>query len=282
MIVPDISRDLTLTGVIPGGGPGYVPISPYQQPGQLPRYSPYVGPSGEPVGSPLLRQPGETEWQRAQRLVAAPPAIQQAGVGGVISAITKYAPPVIAALGGAGLLGAILGSGGETGQEGAISQEIPGGYLAGMGQEFSMGRLPWSTPAGEGFIAPWTPNVVIGWEGQPSNVVYGQTGKDYPGYLEPHKLPSPPVKYWYANGIPFARLADGRIACERRDGTVKVWRPKKHIVISNNPRLSQLRKLDRVYKKVTKMVRRYAPKVKAARPITSPYLSAVERKALKA
>lgn len=268
MIVPDVTRDLSLVGVLP---PAIK--SPVLQPPVIGGYRGvpppgFIGAGASPVGMQAL-------------IGGAGPPVQPA-TPGILATVAKYAPPVLAAIGATGLLSAILGGGGETGQEGAISQEGPAGYLAAMGQEFSMGRLPWSTPIGEGFIAPWTPNVAIGWEGQPSNVVYGQTGKDYPGYLEPHKLPSPPVKYWYANGIPFARLADGRIACERRDGVVKVWRPKKHIVISNNPRLSQLRKLDRVYKKVTKMVRRYAPKVKSARQLPSPYLSAVERKAIKA
>lgn len=39
------------------------------------------------------------------------------------------------------------------------------------------------------------------------------------------------VKTWTANGIRFARLADGRMAAQRKDGTVRIWRPRKPIVI---------------------------------------------------
>lgn len=57
----------------------------------------------------------------------------------------------------------------------------------------------------------------------------------------------------------FALLVDGRIAVFSLDGSVKTYRPKKHIVIPTNPRLSQIRKLDRTYKRVQKSLRRVVP-----------------------
>jgi hypothetical protein len=64
-------------------------------------------------------------------------------------------------------------------------------------------------------------------------------------------------------------------------GEIKKHRPKKHIVISSNPRMSALRKLDRAHSKMEKLVRKYAPKKKQVM-VPRGALSAVERKALKA
>lgn len=67
--------------------------------------------------------------------------------------------------------------------------------------------------------------------------------------------------------IYFWKLRDGRVMMwDAGNNRAKIWRPKKHIVISSNPRLSQLKKLDRTYNKVQKMVRRYAPRKMSAAP----------------
>lgn len=57
----------------------------------------------------------------------------------------------------------------------------------------------------------------------------------------------------------FALLSDGRIVVSKPNGSWKVYRPKKNLVISSNPRLRDVRKLDRMHKKVTKMMRRMVP-----------------------
>jgi len=79
------------------------------------------------------------------------------------------------------------------------------------------------------------------------------------------------------------KLIDGR--CMTYNGTTKsfkIWRPKKHIVISSNPRIKSLGKLDRVYKRMQKMVKKYAPKQPKQKAFyQAPYLSAIEKKALK-
>lgn len=59
----------------------------------------------------------------------------------------------------------------------------------------------------------------------------------------------------------FYALIDGRIAMyNNTTGTWRVWRPKKHIVISSDPRMSQITKLERTYDKV---IRRLAKKSRA-------------------
>lgn len=82
----------------------------------------------------------------------------------------------------------------------------------------------------------------------------------------------------------FFKLIDGRIMCYNPSVKEwKIWRPKKNLVLSANPRLKDLKKLDRIYTKMTKMVRKFAPKPKpATRQVASRYLSAAERKLIEA
>lgn len=82
-------------------------------------------------------------------------------------------------------------------------------------------------------------------------------------------------------------LKDGRwLTFNPRKDEWQIWRPKKNIVISSNPRLSQLAKLNRVYHRVGKQVMRYGkdfmPKTRKVQ-ITAPmkYLSPAERKSIR-
>lgn len=80
----------------------------------------------------------------------------------------------------------------------------------------------------------------------------------------------------------FYALVDGRIMMYHNTRKYwKIWRPKKSVVISSNPRLSHLKKLDRLNKRVEKIGRKLfpAPK-KTSTQAPSKYLSAVERKQL--
>lgn len=66
---------------------------------------------------------------------------------------------------------------------------------------------------------------------------------------------TPPAvgEYW----VYFWRLTDGRmVSWNERKNEAKVWRPKKHIVLSSNPRMSQIRKLERTYHKTIKTMAR--------------------------
>jgi hypothetical protein len=60
-------------------------------------------------------------------------------------------------------------------------------------------------------------------------------------------------------GLRGARLSDGRMIAERKDGTLKIYRPQKPIVVTRNPRLrsfvraeERLHKLGKRLKKVLK------------------------------
>ena len=84
---------------------------------------------------------------------------------------------------------------------------------------------------------------------------YSQFKPPEGGYLKYWKTKAfattPPAvgEYW----VHFWKLPDGRIACwNERKNEGKVWRPRKHIVLSSNPRMSQIRKLERTYHKTIK------------------------------
>ena len=64
------------------------------------------------------------------------------------------------------------------------------------------------------------------------------------------------VKTWHTGTAQFARLADGRMAVQRKDGTIKVWRPQKHIVIPRNPRVGTLIRADKRLDRLTKGLRK--------------------------
>ena len=55
------------------------------------------------------------------------------------------------------------------------------------------------------------------------------------------------VAWWWTGTAMFLQLQNGSIAARRRDGQWRVYRPKKMIVVSNNPRV---RTLDRANKKL--------------------------------
>ncbi len=63
----------------------------------------------------------------------------------------------------------------------------------------------------------------------------------------------------------FALLSDGRIVVSKPNGRWKVYRPKKNLVISSNPRLRDVRKLDRMHKRVVKMMKSMVPRPPARR-----------------
>jgi hypothetical protein len=150
------------------------------------------------------------------------------------------------------------------------------GILSALGMKF-----PWQTQAGEGFIAPWTdstfvddPNSAQDWVQTGNLPVLPGAGVQIVGQWNTR-----PDKPEY--GQTFYKLSDGRLATLKKTGVWKVWRPKKHVVISSNPRVSSIKKLDKIHAKVGKMLSKYQPKVKV-RTITpnSKYLSPVERKSL--
>jgi len=64
------------------------------------------------------------------------------------------------------------------------------------------------------------------------------------------------VKVWTTGTANFARLLDGRIAVQKKDGTIKTYRPQKHIVIPRNPRVGTLIRADKRLERLTKGLRK--------------------------
>jgi len=177
---------------------------------------------------------------------------------GVSSALVAQSfPPEIAQAGMPGMLvGAALGAiGGALGIP-ALGEIIGGDTVNGNGGETPALDVPLVGPG-----VPEPPGAIVAkrWETR----VYSNTY----GYIK----------------INFYKLTDGRIMCYNNTTRVwKIWRPRKNIVLSSNPRLKDLKKLDRVYQKMQKAVRKFAPRPKQRVPVlTSKYLSPVERAAIK-
>ena len=64
---------------------------------------------------------------------------------------------------------------------------------------------------------------------------------------------------WVANGVPFAQLADGRVMVRRKNGTIKIFRRPKPIVLGRNPSVQQLVRADKKIDKLLKLVRKRFP-----------------------
>ena len=68
------------------------------------------------------------------------------------------------------------------------------------------------------------------------------------------------VKSWHANGIPFWRTLDGWIYVQRKDGTVKRYKPYKSVVLGKRPSskqvnraINKLKREDKIYSKLNKL-----------------------------
>jgi hypothetical protein len=73
------------------------------------------------------------------------------------------------------------------------------------------------------------------------------------------------VHTWWANNVPFARLADGRTVVRRKNGSLKIFRtPKNMIVLSSNPRVKDLVRADRRIDSIVKVVKKRLPSAKRA------------------
>jgi len=156
-------------------------------------------------------------------------------------------------VGGAAALGAAAGEGVDflqRIQRGAGEGEIysPASFPRALAAPQSNAMMPYGT--GGGPVMQQTPLGTLS-RGQefPGGPFVVKTWDTYPG---------PGVTGGGAWPI-FALLSDGRIVVSKPDGSWKVYRPKKNLVISSNPRLRDIRKLDRMHKKVTKMIKRMVP-----------------------
>ena len=75
---------------------------------------------------------------------------------------------------------------------------------------------------------------------------------------------------WVANGVPFAQLADGRVMVRRKNGTIKIFRRPKPIVLGRNPTVRQLVRADKKIDKVLKLVRKRMPAARRQHSKTHP------------
>ncbi len=109
-------------------------------------------------------------------------------------------------------------------------------------------------------VAPWIAAGAAGYgvsemmEGEPG-AIPGTAIPVQEGFLpwQQDIIPDEWVAYsWNTGTAVFYRLIDGRIAVQNKMGVWKVYRPKKHIVLSTNPRISQVNKLFRTCDKFTK------------------------------
>lgn len=74
------------------------------------------------------------------------------------------------------------------------------------------------------------------------------------------------AKSWNTGTAQFYMLVDGRIAAQRKNGTWKVYRPQKHIVVPRNPRIGTLISADKRIDSLMKGLTRRLPASKKRRP----------------
>jgi len=93
----------------------------------------------------------------------------------------------------------------------------------------------------------------------------GQNGH-WPTHMVDGHLGAHVVGGWMANGIAFLRLSDGKLAAQKKNGSWKVWMPKKPIVImpGGAANLKTLLRADAVLnrqsKRIATMLNRRAPR----------------------
>lgn len=157
---------------------------------------------------------------------------------------------------------------------------IAGGAVAAYGAAQAIGvQFPWETGAGEGFIAPWSRDIVQDETGQ---WVTRGTRPDLFGGAAPGTalavaggaVGAQVVKQWdtgytdaqgaYHPGWPFAMTSDGKIHTVTKAGVRKSWRPYKSVVLGKNPSPRQLSRaaakfnqFDKLHTKIKGIVRKF-------------------------
>ena len=171
-----------------------------------------------------------------------------------------------------------------------VKMGVPAVIAGALALFLGRAKMPHETEAGEGFIAPWSQM-----EQGPTGLWRQSNGQAAPAAAVTGTIAAGPAgayvtKTWdnaskdgrLPASVQFMKMSNGTIYTRSLiTGEVKKHRPKKHIVISKDPRLSTLKKLDKVQTKVQKIVRKYAPKKKSTQA-PSAYLSTAEKKLLAA
>ena len=153
---------------------------------------------------------------------------------------------------------------------------IPASLIAGLGTAYGLSQMigvqyPWETGPGEGFIAPWTRDIVQDEQGK---WVTRETRPDLfangaaPGAVVPAAgmfgVAAPSVvKTWMANGWPFAMTSDGYIHTVTKSGLRRRWKPYRSVVLGKNPSTRMISKavtklvaFDKVHERIKKLARR--------------------------
>jgi hypothetical protein len=203
-------------------------------------------PSPKPLGPPRIGYKPGTDYPITEVKAGMPPAIgpiaggaAAAAAARAIPSLPKWLAPLLAAVGlGSFLLG--------NGDERPIQPETE---LAGP-------AFPWQTPGGMGFIAPWTE----AYQG-PTGLFY-EVGKPFePVMIAPGEwilkrwdngsaASAPTVQFFKTNKrVFYQNLITGEW------GT---FRQRKPIVISHDPRMSKVAKIDRLHNKLKKLCRKVA------------------------
>lgn len=165
---------------------------------------------------------------------------------------------------GAGLPAGVAG--------GLAALGVSAGAITGLGLLYGATQVaglqyPWETGPGEGFISPFTRDIVQDESGQ---WVTRETRPDLfangGGAMVPLAgagVGAVVVKQWSANGWPFAMTSDGYIHTVTKSGLRKKWKPYKSVVLGKNPSprmlsraVSKMIQFDKLHVKIQKMARR--------------------------
>lgn len=191
------------------------------------------------------------------------------GILGQLGEVVAGTPPIG---GGLGWLAPVLGFLGLGGLAAGGAAAYGASQLAGV-------QYPWETGAGEGFIMPWSRDIVRDEAGQ---WVSSQTRPDLFGGgqapLGGGQAPLGPggptvVKSWdtgYTNaegqrvaGWPFVMTSDGRIHTVKKNGIRVSYKPYKSVVLGKNPSprmlsraVTKMIQFDKTHQKIQKMARR--------------------------
>ncbi len=233
------------------GLPPIVPVKPAPPP-SYPTLPPFLPPIFGP--DPVITPPVPVN---PPTLPPAPPMPGQPvpAVGAVLPLLIKAAPWLIAAF--PWLLEAMGG-------------EIPS-LIPQVPSPYGGGTVP-ALPPGNGGTGP-----PPGW--------VGPGVPEPPGYMVTKRWESRVYdkKLGYVK-MNFYALSNGKVAMYHNYKKYwKIWRPKKNIVLSSNPRIKDLTKFNRAHAKMVKAVKKLVPKVRVtSTQAPSRFLSAVERKQLTA
>lgn len=128
------------------------------------------------------------------------------------------------------------------------------GALYGLSQLIGV-QYPWETGPGEGFISPFTRDIVRDEQGQ---WVSRETRPDLfnggaAGMLPGVGLGAQVVKTWSAGGWPFAMTSDGKIHTVTKNGIRKSWRPYRSIVLGKKMSTSMAKRAVRKLQSIKKL-----------------------------